>query len=319
MSILYEYNKILTKKIICLDKIYISEKFKTQEIQYQHDKDNTERLLIQTPYIFNRYSPSYYEGNIENKINHDLQLDITESKNINENSKLIIEFYNLISKIQKNIKIRIRKKNLEKLKFICSLKKQEENRYTFRTKIHSLNGKPYLRVFNSNRKTDLEQKLRPNTYIRYIIHLESIWFFGDTYGFNWYLVQAEIKLPAILKNYSFYNENPIEEEEEPILNGIYNKYINMNKKRIPIQAIKNKMIMDGLDPNILDSILNKSNNIPPPPLPPPLPILGNQLSTVKLKTVKREEKMENKPKEVDIRVPTQNQLLEQIKKLKKIN
>ena len=29
--------------------------------------------------------------------------------------------------------------------------------------------------------------------------------------------------------------------------------------------------------------------------------------------------MENKPKELDIRVPTQNQLLEQIKKLKKIN
>ena len=61
----YEYNKILTK-IICLDK-FIFLKYKTQEIQYQHEKDNTERLFIQTPYIFNRYSPSYYEGVIENK------------------------------------------------------------------------------------------------------------------------------------------------------------------------------------------------------------------------------------------------------------
>lgn len=314
MSIFHEYDKILTKKIICLDKLFISEKYKTQEIQYQHDKQNIDRLLIQTPYIYNRYPPSYYEGNIENKINHDLQLDITESKNINENSKLIIEFYNLVAKIQKNIKIRIRKKNLEKLKFICSLRKQEEKKYNFRTKIHSLNGKPYLRVFNSNRESDLEQKLKPNTYIRYIIHLESIWFFGDTYGFNWYLVQAEIKLPDILKRYSFYNENVLEDEEN------IEKYINMHKKRIPIQAIKNKMIMDGLDPNILDSILdsiiNKKNNIPIPPPPPPI---INQLNSIKLKNVREEDKIQLKKKVVDIRVPTQNQLLEQLKKLKKIN
>jgi hypothetical protein len=318
MSIFHEYDKILTKKIICLDKLFISEKYKTQEIQYQHDKQNIDRLLIQTPYIYNRYPPSYYEGNIENKINHDLQLDITESKNINENSKLIIEFYNLVAKIQKNIKIRIRKKNLEKLKFICSLRKQEENKYNFRTKIHSLNGKPYLRVFNSNRESDLEQKLKPNTYIRYIIHLESIWFFGDTYGFNWYLVQAEIKLPDILKRYSFYNENVLEDEENK--SNVYEKYVNMHKKRIPIQAIKNKMIMDGLDPNILDSILdsiiNKKNNIPIPPAPPPI---INQLNSIKLKNVRQEDKTQVKKKVVDIRVPTQNQLLEQLKKLKKIN
>ena len=315
MSIFHEYDKILTKKIICLDKLFISEKYKTQEIQYQHDKQNIDRLLIQTPYIYNRYTPSYYEGNIENKINHDLQLDITESKNINENSKLIIEFYNLVVKIQKNIKIRIRKKNLEKLKFICSLRKQDENKYNFRTKIHSLNGKPYLRVFNSNRESDLEQKLKPNTYIRYLIHLESIWFFGDTYGFNWYLVQAEIKLPNILKRYSFYNENVLEEKENK--SNVYDKYVNMYKKRIPIQAIKNKIIMDGLDPNILDSIINKTNNIP-------IPLIINQLNSTKLKNVREGDKTQVKRTQVktnpnDIGVPTQNQLLEQLKKLKKIN
>ena len=315
MSIFHEYDKILTKKIICLDKLFISEKYKTQEIQYQHDKQNIDRLLIQTPYIYNRYTPSYYEGNIENKINHDLQLDITESKNINENSKLIIEFYNLVVKIQKNIKIRIRKKNLEKLKFICSLRKQDENKYNFRTKIHSLNGKPYLRVFNSNRESDLEQKLKPNTYIRYLIHLESIWFFGATSGFNWYLVQAEIKLPNILKRYSFYNENVLEEKENK--SNVYDKYVNMYKKRIPIQAIKNKMIMDGLDPNILDSIINKTNNIP-------IPLIINQLNSTKLKNVREGDKTQVKRTQVktnpnDIGVPTQNQLLEQLKKLKKIN
>nr|QDY52069.1 hypothetical protein 3_48 [Mimiviridae sp. ChoanoV1] len=318
MSIFHEYDKILTKKIICLDKLFISEKYKTQEIQYQHDKKNIDRLLIQTPYIYNRYPPSYYEGNIENKINHDLQLDITESKKINENSKLIIEFYNLVAKIQKNIKIRIRKKNLEKLKFICSLRKQDENKYNFRTKIHSLNGKPYIRVFNSNRESDLEQKLKPNTYIRYLIHLESIWFFGDTYGFNWYLVQAEIKLPDILKRYSFYNENVLEDEENK--SNVYDKYVNMHKKRIPIQAIKNKMIMDGLDPNILDSILdsikNKTNNIP---VPPPPPLIINQLNSIKLKNVGGGDTKQVKTNPNDIRVPTQNQLLEQLKKLKKIN
>ena len=285
-----------------------------------------ENCYIQTPYIFNRYAPSSFEGNLENKIHLDLQFEISDSKNIDDNSKQINSFYEIISKIQRILKNRTRKKNLEKLKFVNSIKEKDnrftENKcYNFRTKIHSMNGNPYLRVFDSNRQTVKDHKLRPNVYIRYIIHLESIWYFEDTYGINWYIVQAEIKLPDILKNYSFYNENePIEEkkEKEPSYEEQhYGKYLKMLKMKIPEQAVKNKMIMDGIDPSILDTILLKRRRIlpiPPPPPPPPLAIGNLKLKKVEEKDIKKVEK----PR-IDIRVPSQAQLLEQMKKLKKVS
>lgn len=303
MVIFRDYDKILTKKIICLDKNFISEKYRIQKILYKFENDNLDKLLIQTPYIYNRYSPSFFEGNLENKIHLDLILETTESKNINENMKQIIDFYKLIDKIQKTIKIRIRKKNLEKLKFSCSVKEKknlfvdDKKYYNFRTKIHSMNGKPYLRVFNSEKNS--EEKIKPNTFIRYIIHLESIWFFEDTYGFNWYIVQAEIKLPDILKEYSFDGSN----------NNIYDKYLKMLDKRIPEQAVKNKMVLDGLDPNLLDAL--KRPNIPLPPPPPPK---INNFSLLK----KVDKKIEKTAPKNDIRIPTTSQLLDQLKKLKKV-
>ena len=325
MYILHEYDKINTKKIICLDKHFIPEKYRTQKIQNK-EAEEIQNCYIQTPYIFNRYAPSSFEGNLENKIHLDLQLEITDSKNIDENTKQINIFYEIISKIQRILKNRTRKKNLEKLKFVNSIK-DKDNRFTenkcinFRTKIHSMNGNPYMRVFDSNRQTIKDQKLRPNVYIRYIIHLESIWFFEETYGINWYIVQAEIKLPDILKNYSFYNENePIEEKKEKensFEEQHYGKYLKMLKMRIPEQAVKNKMVMDGIDPSILDNILLKRRRIlpiPPPPPPPPLAVGNIKLKKIDEKDIKKAEK----PK-MDSRIPSQSQLLEQMKRLKKVS
>ena len=325
MYILNEYGKINTKKIICLDKNFISEKYRTQKIQY---KETTElqNCYIQTPYIFNRFAPSSFEGNLDNKIHLDLQLDITESKNIDDNTEQINNFYEIISKIQRILKNRTRKKNIEKLKFVNSIK-EKDNRFTenkcfnFRTKIHSMNGNPYLRVFDSNRQTIKDQKLRPNFYIRYIIHLDSIWFFENTYGINWYIVQAEIKLPDILNNYSFYNENePFEEKKEKetsLEEQHYGKYLKMLKMGIPEQAVKNKMIMDGIEPSILDNILLKKRRIlpiPPPPHHPPLAIGNIKLKKVVGKDINKAEKIK-----IDMRIPSQSQLLEQMRNLKKVS
>ena len=321
MYVLYDYDKINTKKIICLDKHFVSEKYRTQKIQYQNTKEDIQNCYIQTPYIYNRYAPSSFEGNLENKIHLDLFLEITESENIDENTKQINQFYKIISKIQRIFKNRIRKKNLEKLKFINSIKEKNnicnDNKcYNFRTKIHSMNGKPYLRIFNSNRQTDKEQRVKPNCFIRYLIQLESIWFFEDTYGINWFIVQAEIKLPEILQKYSFHNENVIEEESPKISieEKHYGKYIKMLNMKIPPQAVKNKMLMDGLDPSIVDRLLLKKKRLLPIPPPPPHLILN--LSNIKLQKVKGNETMFEE--KTDLRIPSKDQLLEQMRKLKKV-
>ena len=180
-----------------------------------------------------------------------------------------------------------------------------------------MNGKPYLKIFNSNRQTIKDQTLRPNCFIRYILHLESIWFFNDTYGFNWFIAQAEIKLPDILKQYSFSNDQPMEEEtiEESIEEKHYSKYLKMLKMRIPEQAVKNKMLMDGLNPNILDTLIGNTKSkrvLPIPPAPPPPPMNFGNITLNKVSKQKLE-----KPK-TDLRIPSQAQLLEHMKNLKKV-
>jgi len=316
MNIFHQYDKIFTKKIVALDKSFMSERYRTQKILYKFD-NSLDKLLIQTPYIYNRYSYSSFEGNLENKLHLDLLLKVTASENIDENTKQINKLYKILIKIQKILKTRIRKKNLEKLNFSASIKEKKmdfdkENKYyNFRTKIHSLNGKPYLRIYNSNRQS--EPSIKANSIVRFMLHLDSIWFFDDTYGINWYLVQAEIKLPEILQIYSFYNENePIVEEKQPVIDTRYSKYLQMIKMRVPEGAVKNKMKMDGIDPNIYESLINRKKLLPSIPMPPPNFSLNVKLNKV---VKKDEKKIEER---INIKVPSQSQLLEQLKKLKKV-
>ena len=66
------------------------------------DVNELDKLLIQTPYIYNRYSYSSFEGNLENKLHLDLLLKVTDSENINENTKQINELYKILIKIEIN-------------------------------------------------------------------------------------------------------------------------------------------------------------------------------------------------------------------------
>ena len=118
-----------------------------------------------------------------------------KTKLIKKQNQKLSDIADTESKIQKN-KEEKREKYIECLKPKEELFKSDTKHYNLKTKIHTLNGKPYLKIYNSNRKLQKEQQLKPHTLTRFIIHLESIWYFEDTYGFNWYVVQAEIKLPS---------------------------------------------------------------------------------------------------------------------------
>ena len=77
--------------------------------------------------------------------------------------------------------------------------------------------------------------LKTNKLTRFILKLENIWYYDNTYGFNWYIIQAEIKLPINLDLYFFKDKNA------------------------PFQSCINEI----------------ENNIPIPNLPPPPPPLLN--------------------------------------------
>ena len=325
MVLFHDYSKIITKNIIIKKPLLFSQKYKTKDIKYKiSNQDNDEieydNLCIQTPFIYIRYTPSNYEGNIDSKLSLDLPLILKkkyskepsqkEKDEENEYENEIKKFYDLIKKIHKSLKTKLIKKEGENLnkkdigkqkhtrsQYIECLKEKEDyfdstsRLFNLKTKIHTLNGKPYIRIY-ANRKLCKEQKLKSNTLTRFILHLESIWYFEDSYGFNWYATQAEFKLPEIPLTYSFYNSFQMEEEKEE------NKCIN-----IPI---------------------------PPgsPPPPPPLPMLMNNNRLNELKRTIQENKNKNinskeansnpyeKPR--DLRIPTVSQLQERLKNLKKI-
>ena len=340
MVLFHDYSEIVTKNIIIKKPFVHSQKYKTKDIKYkiiknielnknvnENKKDDInvtkkdeiqyENLCIQTPYIYIRYCPSNYEGNIDSKLTLDLPLNIKKKYNKeptqkekdeeNEYDIEIKKFYDLIKKIHKSLKTKLIKKEGENLskkdigkqkhtrnQYIECLKEKEDyfdstsRLFNLKTKIHSMNGKPYIRIY-ANRKLCKEQKLKANTLTRFILHLESIWYFEDSYGFNWYATQAEFKLPEIPPTYSFYNDNDLFTEKE-------------DHKQLSINVIP---------------------NIPPPPPPPPMPN-SNPLAQLKQTLLKNKNNGINslskfsieKPR--DLRIPTVDQLQEKLKNLKKI-
>ena len=331
MTVIHNYDDLITKNMVIKNSIVFSEKYRIKNIKYKSkcgEFIEQENLYIQTPYFYLRYLPSSIEGSIDNKITLDLYFNIKKSvKKIKVKDKMIeseeedeydIElkkFYDCIKKIHKSLKTKLIKKEGKKIKkpekesdviqnvkgnhYIDVIKERDtidkDNKtYSFKTKIHSLNGNPYFRIYYSNKKLAKEQKLKINTLTRFIIHLESIWFFEDSYGFNWYITQAEMKLPNILNTYSFHNDF-IEESE------LYHDNNNDRKPRI-------------------------LPNIPPPPpifnpptapVPPPIPSLKNS-NDKSSSIIKAPIIQSNNEIQIDARIPTKNQLLEQLSKLRKV-
>ena len=318
MTVIYNYDDLITKNMVIKNSIVFSEKYRIKNIKYKvkcGEFTEQENLYIQTPYFYLRYLPSSIEGSIDNKITLDLYFNIKKSmKKIKIKDKMVeseeedeydIElkkFYDCIKKIHKSLKTKLIKKEGKNIKkpekesdvienkkgnyYIDVIKERDsidrENKsYSFKTKIHSLNGNPYFRIYYSNKKLSKEQKLKTNTLTRFILHLESIWFFEDSYGFNWYVTQAEIKLPNILNSYSFHNDFV----EEPELDN------DINRK---------PRILPNIPPP--PPLFNPPNlSFPPSNIPKPPVIINN-----------------NNEVQIDSRVPTKSQLLEQLSKLKKV-
>jgi hypothetical protein len=87
------------------------------------------------------------------------------------------------------------------------------------------------------------------TYGHYIIELEGLWLNENDIWFQWTLLQAKVKIPTHLKEYSFIEEI---KETKP------DKYDKMLRIGVPKAAVSRQKILDGKGPNKIP---------PPPPLP----------------------------------------------------
>lgn len=292
---------------------------------FYQDKTNLKNIKFGKTQIFNdkKYIPIYYNDNFSNNKKYNdfliktprlfLPNKVRKETGFKPSIELImiegedqgvVYFKNILKKIQSKIKNQIKKRkklNLKNKEFIPILR--DDNKYK--------TNKMYipLSIFTSycldlNNKIIKEWNIQTPTYGYFIIQVKNVWINNDKWGINLFCNGAMI-LPS-----QFMDPPPIPiqkiqylfEEEINSLNTVgdnelYSQYFRMKKMRVPIQAIKNKMMIEGLDPSIIDlqpttpmskikkissvaktsSTINTSGIPIPPPPPPPPPAISLQL------------------------------------------
>lgn len=217
----------LHKDEICTSKI----KFNTYNypnnykfIKIKYDKND---LLIQTPKLFSQYGI----------YNDYLTLSLFNKDNSNSVQNLLNQF----NKINDYIFNKFKNCNINK--FIVN--------DIFKCKIYK------LLIFNNYKKKI--DKIYPNTYGNYIIHLNGLWIDdNDNLYFNWHVIQAKIDLPFYMESYGFINENKKNIPPPPPLPPSFLQTKQKSLKQIINSSKKNnkKMEIDNYKVPSLDDIKN---------------------------------------------------------------
>ena len=249
-------------------------------------------FLIKTPRLF-----------IPNKVRKEMGYKPSiETIMIEGDDEGIAYFKEIFSKIEKKIYNQIKKRkrlNLKEKEFLSIIKED----YKYKTKKLYLPLNTYTSsCIDINNKIIKEWDFIAPTYGYFIIQIKNIWIGDDKWGINLFCNAAMIlpsqlmdppPIPVQKVQYMFESEmnslKTIGEDERFI------KFFKMKKMGIPVQAIKNKMKLENILPNIIDlkpdtplnsikfslednsikkTVINKhfkhSNNIPQPthPIPP---------------------------------------------------
>ena len=171
-------------------------------------------------------------------------------------------------------------------------------------------------------------EISAKSYSRFIIEIKELWAKKTKYGININLLQLQYyKRDTIkLEKYSFIDsDDEAEVEGEAGLEAKakadinIDKYQKMKKNGVPIQAIQNKMSLDGIDPTLLFKSVSVS--APVSALPPPNMMLLGQLKSGSfgLKKTERNKspKIIKKNNAFNININELQNILSNLKKSKK--
>lgn len=239
--------KILLPKDIIIDNLIIKKKISIGSNIYNYPiKYLNNPLIIQTPILtmpFGKYSygsKSYIDASFINDV---VDKDMANFKEIIVNINNIV--INYISK------------NNKKLQFTNSIK-NSNNIYSDRIR---LNIQDDILVFNEKKDLVNHEYLKAKAYVKFIITPTNIWKNSEKFGISWTILQAKVYPQTILNTYCFLDseedkpKNPNQYKNHPN----YKKYFKMLSCGVPKEAVKHKMTLDNLDPNVLDD--NSVNNI----------------------------------------------------------
>lgn len=310
------------------------------KIIYKYDIIKSNKLIFgkDQKYENNTYIPIFFKEN--NKINN---FNVKTCKlyipnKMNQQSKYFLslqlaipdeekDFKNFILRLEKCIKNKF-KKQFKKKKYVSILK--ENNIYI------NLN-------INNNNFIDINyekiDKLKINTPTNgyFVINIKNIWYNENKWGINLYLYSALI-LPSQINNSNNLEINEIKDifkkelkeknnddkninDEKIKDNEKFFKFFKLKAMKVPITAIKNKMMLNNLDSSIIDydcntltkDILKKNKNINSNMNKT---INNKDLLSNKNKLKKTEIIEKKKVKNKNLKIPSLEEIQNQIKKMK---
>ena len=274
-----------------------SDKFTFIPLRLKKEKDFI-KCIFQTPLLFTPYGicTTQKDKNI---------IDIS-FQNI-ENDKSQSVFHKNLKYIYDNV--------YEKYKYdyiVNEFLKRTDFNDCLRLKINST-----TKIFDEYK--NIIEKIENYSYGNFIIELEGLWLNEDNIWFQWNLLQAKIKLPTHLTEYSFIDEIVEHKKRD-------DKYDKMLKMGVPKAAVDRQKLLDG---RVTSNKGIPSRGIPKPPPPPPPGLLPekkiNSIPKIKasdLKSVvlKKSKPIEKKPIKKDpnhFEPPTLEELQTTLSRLRK--
>jgi len=269
-----------------------SEKFTFIPIRLKKDKDFI-KCIFQTPLLFTPYGIK--------KTQNDKNIIDISFQNI-ENDKSQLNFHKNLEYIYNTVY------NKYKYDYIVNkfLKNTDFND-CLRLKIND-----NTKIFDGSK--NIIEKIENYSYGNFIIELEGLWLNEENIWFQWNLLQAKVRLPTHLTEYSFIDEiidHKIRDD----------KYDKMLKMGVPKEAVERQKLLDN---KISKPVFN---SIPPPPPPPGIlpekkinsipKIKASDLRNVVLKKSKPIEKKPIKKDPNHFEPPTLEELQTTLSRLRK--
>ena len=267
-----------------------SDKFTFIPLRFKKEKDFI-KCIFQTPLLFTPYGIC--------KTQKDKNIIDISFQNI-ENDKSQILFHKNLKYIYDSV--------YEKYKYdyiVNDFLKHTDFNDCLRLKIND-----NTKIFDESK--NIIEKIENYSYGNFIIELEGLWLNEDNIWFQWNLLQAKIKLPTHLTEYSFV--------DEIVVHKIDDKYDKMLKMGVPKAAVERQRLLDGR---------GNSKGIPKPPPPPPgmLPERSTTTTVPKIKAsdlrnvvLKKGKKIDKKPIKKDpnhFEPPTLEELQTTLSRLRK--
>ena len=225
MNVILKHNDINIRHLTIKKQINISNEFTNYPIKY-----NNSNLIIQTPIVFLPFGL--------NKFNNKSYIDFSFINS--KNDKTMKDFKTKIININNHLK----NKFSSKRKFISSFKSTEH--YPDRLRLSFSDD---ILIFNEAKNLITHEHIKSKIYVKLLISPQFLWLTHDTYGILWNILQMKIYSKPLLEIYSF-----IEDEVN------IDKYIKMMRCGVPPPAIKNKMVLEKIDPSLIDKFLPKTKS-----------------------------------------------------------